>query len=111
MVGLVVIGFSLAASVLFLRYRDLNQVWEVALQAGFFLAPVVYPLDIVPERFHYLLYLWVPTPFIEFSRAVLVEGVVPTVRGHVLLVAATVTVLLVGTAVFRHFSPRAAEYL
>ena len=31
----IVVGFSLAASVLFLRYRDLNQVWELTLQAGF----------------------------------------------------------------------------
>src|SRR5439155_4701593 len=28
----IVAGFSLATSVLFLRYRDLNQVWEVAVQ-------------------------------------------------------------------------------
>src|SRR6185436_9006689 len=46
----IVIGFSLAASVLFLRYRDLNQVWEVVLQAGFFIAPIIYPLEILPER-------------------------------------------------------------
>jgi ABC-type polysaccharide/polyol phosphate export permease len=48
---LVVVGFSLAASVLFLRYRDLNQVWELALQAGFFVAPIIYPIGILPERF------------------------------------------------------------
>src|SRR4051812_9707707 len=32
----IVTGFSLAASVLFMRFRDLNQVWEVVTQAGFF---------------------------------------------------------------------------
>ena len=40
------------SSVLFLRYRDLNQVWDVVTQAGFFLAPIIYPLGIIPERFH-----------------------------------------------------------
>ena len=49
---LIVVGFSLATSVLFLRYRDLNQVWDMVTQAGFFLAPVIYPLGIIPERFH-----------------------------------------------------------
>src|SRR5216684_1052391 len=48
----IVIGFSLGTSVLFLRYRDLNQVWDVILQAGFFVSPIVYPLGILPERFH-----------------------------------------------------------
>src|SRR5262245_58942755 len=37
---LIVTGFSLGASVLFLRYRDLNQVWEVITHAGFFVTPI-----------------------------------------------------------------------
>ena len=49
----VVVGFSLGSSVLFLRYRDLNQVWDVVAQAGFFLAPIIFPLSIIPERFHF----------------------------------------------------------
>src|SRR5882672_2607371 len=81
------IGFSLAASVLFLRYRDLNQVWEMVLQAGFFIAPIIYPLEILPERFHFYLYVWPPTPIIEFSRMVLVAGAMPTATGHAYLAA------------------------
>ena len=106
-----VVGFSLAASVLFLRYRDLNQVWEVALQAGFFIAPIIYPLGILPERFHFYLYLWPPTPVIEFSRAVLVAGVMPTLRGQLYLLGDAGLCLLAGILVFRWLSPRAAEYV
>ncbi|HEX3702268.1 MAG TPA: ABC transporter permease [Vicinamibacterales bacterium] len=106
-----VIGFSLAASVLFLRYRDLDQVWEVALQAGFFVAPIVYPLNILPERFHFYLYIWPPTPVIEFARAALVTGVMPTARGHIYLAADAATCLLVGMVIFHWLSPRAAEYV
>lgn len=108
---LVVVGFSLASSVLFLRYRDLNQVWEVVTQAGFFLAPVIYPLSILPERYHIYLYAWPPTPVIEFSRAVLVGGTAPTVRGHVLLATTAALSLLAGGLIFRALSPKAAEYL
>ena len=107
----IVIGFSLAASVLFLRYRDLNQVWEMVLQAGFFLAPIIYPLEILPERFHFYLYVWPPTPVIEFSRAALVAGVMPSAKGHLLLAGDAVFCLLVGMAIFRVLSPRAAEYV
>lgn len=107
----IVIGFSLAASVLFLRYRDLNQVWEVVVQAGFFIAPIIYPLEILPERFHFYLYVWPPTPVIEFSRSVLVNGVMPTTRGHVYLAADAAFCLLVGMLIFRRLSPRAAEYV
>jgi lipopolysaccharide transport system permease protein len=107
----IIIGFSLAASVLFLRYRDLNQVWEVVLQAGFFIAPIIYPLEILPERFHFYLYVWPPTPVIEFSRSALVRGVMPTMTGHLYLAADAVSCLLVGAVIFWRLSPRAAEYL
>ena len=81
---LIVVGFSLGTSVLFLRYRDLNQVWDLMVQAGFFLAPIIYPLTILPERFHIYLYLWPPTSVIEFARAVLVARTVPTMTAHLL---------------------------
>lgn len=108
---LIAIGFSLASSVLFLRYRDLNQVWEVMVQAGFFLAPVIYPLGILPERFHIYLFLWAPTPIIEFSRAALVRGALPTATAHLYLVAAVALCLICGALIFRRLGPRAAEYL
>jgi len=105
----IVIGFSLAASVLFLKYRDLNQVWDVIVQAGFFVAPVVYPLSIIPERYHALLYVWPPTAVIEFSRSVLVAGVIPSGRAHLWLAAEALCALVVGITVFRHYAPRAPE--
>ena len=107
----IVVGVSLATSVLFLRYRDLNQVWDVAVQAGFFVAPIIYPLGIIPERFHIYLYVWPPTPVIEFSRAALVAGTVPTATAHICLAVDAALCLAAGIAIFRRFAPRAAEYL
>jgi lipopolysaccharide transport system permease protein len=108
---LIAVGISLGGSVLFLRYRDLNQVWEVIVQAGFFVAPVVFPIGILPERFHAYLYLWAPTPVIQFSRSVLVNGVIPSWRGHVLLAGMALVVLLLGIVIYRAAGPRAMETL
>jgi ABC-type polysaccharide/polyol phosphate export permease len=108
---LIVSGFSLGASVLFLKYRDLNQVWEVAIQAGFFVAPIIYPLEILPERLHSYLYVWPPTPIIQFSRAVLIDGTIPTLKANALLVLMTAAIVAGGIAVFRAYAPDAAERL
>jgi lipopolysaccharide transport system permease protein len=107
----IVAGFSLAASVLFMRYRDLNQVWEVITQAGFFIAPIIYPLGILPERVHAYLYAWPPTPIILFSRSVLVDGRVPSPLAHALLLLETAAVLGVGAWVYRSRAARVAEDL
>lgn len=109
--ALVVSGIALGTSALFLRYRDLNQVWDVVIQAGFFIAPIIYPLRILPEHSHWLIYLWAPTPFIQFSRFVLVDGVIPGLRAHVVLAVGTSIVLATGILLFRRFARRAAEYL
>ncbi len=108
---LFVIAFSLAGSVLFLKYNDLNQVWDVILQAGFFFAPIIYPLNILPERFHFYLYLWPPTPVIQFARQVLLGEGLPTLRAHLLLSVEAAVVMWIGVAIFRRHAPRAAEYL
>lgn len=106
-----VVGISLALSVLFLVYRDLNEIWDVVTQAGFFLAPIIYPLDIIPERLHFWLYLWPPTPIIQFTREVLVDGTVPSLRAHLLLTAETAIVFLLGLLIFRRYRSRIAEYV
>jgi lipopolysaccharide transport system permease protein len=108
---LIVVGISLAASVLFLKYRDINQAWEVVAQAGFFLAPIIYPLDILPERVHFYLYFWPPTPVIQFVRMVLVEGRIPTLRAHLYLAIMAAGIFVAGALVFRRYASRAAEYL
>lgn len=108
---IVVIGFSLASAVLYLRYRDLIQIWHVIIQAGFFAAPVVYPLRIIPEQYHFYLYLWPPTAIIEFTRMVLVEGTFPTARAHGYLMLEAATALALGILIYRRYAPRAAEYL
>jgi len=107
----IVVGFSLGASVLFLRYRDLNQVWDVMIQAGFFIAPIVYPLSTLPHRFQLYLFLWPPTPIIEFSRALLVNGNIPSLRAHVCLIALAGSTLAAGIAVYKRFDPHVAEYV
>jgi len=108
---LIVLGFSLAASVLFLRFRDLNQVWEVVSQAGFFVAPIIYPLGVLPERLHIWLYLWPPTPIIQFSRWVLIDGVAASPRGHAFLALLSGIVLVAGVLVYQRVGPRAVEEL
>lgn len=109
--ALLVAGFALGASVLFLRYRDLNQVWDMVVQAGFFVAPIIYPLGILPERYHIYLFAWAPTPVIEFSRTVLVDGGVPTMTAHGYLAMMVAISLAAGITIHRRFEAKAVECL
>jgi ABC-2 type transport system permease protein len=42
-------GLSLFLSAVFVKYRDVNYVWEVLLQAGFYVTPILYPLSRITD--------------------------------------------------------------
>jgi ABC-2 type transport system permease protein len=44
-VYLFALGVSLFLSAAFVKFRDLSYIWDVILQAGFYLAPILYPLS------------------------------------------------------------------
>ncbi len=41
------LGVSLILSAMFVKYRDISHIWEVFLQAGFYLTPILYPISLI----------------------------------------------------------------
>jgi ABC-2 type transport system permease protein len=44
-VYLFALGLSFFLAAAFVKFRDINYIWEVILQAGFYLTPILYPLS------------------------------------------------------------------
>ena len=42
---LFILGVALFLSALFVRFRDIGQVWELVLQLIFYASPIIYPVD------------------------------------------------------------------
>ena len=109
--GLLIMGFSLGGSVLFLRYRDLNQLWDVITQAGFFFTPIIYPLSALPDDKKRLILHNPMTHLVEAFRTPIYQGAIPS--SHV-LITATVSALgslVLGWLVFAHYSDRVAYHV
>ena len=53
---LVIYAISLFLSSLYVYFRDLNQVWDVVMQLGFFACPIAYSASVIPAAYHSLLY-------------------------------------------------------
>lgn len=43
------LGISLFLSAAFVKFRDINYIWEVLLQAGFYLTPILYAMSLIPK--------------------------------------------------------------
>jgi ABC-type polysaccharide/polyol phosphate export permease len=107
----IIFGLSLALSPLYLRYRDLTHIWDAVTQAGFFVAPIIITLDMIPVHIQRYLFLWPPTPVIVYSRDVLVRGTAPSVAANLYLLAMTLLILAMGAVIWRRYIPDAAEQL
>lgn len=41
------LGVSLILATAFVKYRDISYIWEVIIQAGFYITPILYPLTLI----------------------------------------------------------------
>jgi ABC-2 type transport system permease protein len=48
-VYLLAVGLSLFLSAAYVKFRDINYIWEVILQAGFYMTPIIYPMSKIPN--------------------------------------------------------------
>ena len=106
---ILVFGASLILGGLYVYYRDLTQIWEVILQLGFFLSPIVYPVSIIPENLLPYYLLNPITVIIQAYRDIFLTGVTPPAWEMAYLLGFSVFLLVVGGLIFNRLERRFAE--
>ncbi len=106
---LIVYALSLGLSSLYVYYRDLNQIWEVFLQAGFFLCPIVYPLTTIPDKYLPVYMLNPITVIMEIFRDIFLYGTIPPVFQVVYIAGVGIVLLLICRFIFQRLERRFAE--
>jgi ABC-2 type transport system permease protein len=114
-----VLGCGLLLSALYVRLRDLQQVWELALQLFFYASPIIYPVGFLPPEARKFIFLNPFTQILQDVRAILLypddpENVItaPDVYGtfgRLIPITIAVAILLTGIRVFRRQAPWFAE--
>ncbi len=77
--------FSFMTATLVVKFRDINQIWEVLLQLLFYASPIIYPITTVPDNIRSVLYLNPMTLLIEHARIALIDNNVARID-HLLIV-------------------------
>jgi len=104
-----VYGVSLVLASLYVYYRDLNQIWDILLQVGFYLAPIIYPLSLVPEKYIFYYMLNPVTRLMVMYRDILLYSTIPSALDFLIVAMCGLIFLIIGTMIFRKLSPRFAE--
>lgn len=111
------LGVSLFLSAAFVKFRDINYIWEVLMQAAFYLTPILYPLSLITsDTFRKLLLMNPMAQAIQDARYSLVTQETLTIRsvfdgGWYMLVpfAIVIASLVIGILYFKKESKHFAE--
>ena len=106
---ILIIGVSLILAPLNVYYRDFNQIWDITLQIGFFLCPIIYSISLIPERYILAYSLNPMTRVVESIRRILYYNTLPTIADFIIVLVSGVLLLLIGYLIFRRLEPRFAE--
>ncbi|HLM33437.1 MAG TPA: ABC transporter permease [Gaiellaceae bacterium] len=122
LIVLVLFVFATAVSMLlaslYVRFRDTAIIWSVVASALFYATPVIYPIEIVPERYRDLIMLNPLTAIFEQARKWIIDpsapGAVSAAGGWTHLLPGAAIFLgacAIGAWYFNREAPRIAEQL
>jgi ABC-2 type transport system permease protein len=110
---------ALLLSAAYVRIRDIGIIWAVLSTILFYSAPILYPLNVAPEKFQDVIMLNPLTPLFAQTREWIIDpnapGAVESAAGQPWLLAIPIlisaAVCVAGPVIFNRMAPRVAEEL
>ncbi len=117
--GLFVIGIAMLLSSLYVRFRDVQPIWDVVAQALFYASPVIYVIEKIPQPAwkHIVMCNPVATVLTQARRAMIdphAPSAAYAIGGYARLaipIGIVIGIFVVGFWVFNREAPRIAESL
>ena len=106
---LTILGLSMTLSALNVYFRDVQFIWRLIVQVGFFATPVIYPITIFPENVRWIVMLNPMAQIITMMRDCILYRISPEPLNLAYVAVSTLVVLLLGYIIFDRLEPRFAE--
>ena len=104
-----VVGVCLPLSVLNVKFKDTEFIWGVVLSAGFFLTPIFYQFDMLPEYMQNILQFSPMVQILTMAHHVVLYGMLPTVNSILYAVGSISVITIIGYLIFRKFQAQMVE--
>jgi ABC-2 type transport system permease protein len=98
------LGVSLLLSALAVYFDDVSQMYQVGTVALLYLTPVIYPIDIVPYKFLWMIRLNPLTQLFKLARDPVYHGALPQLHIVIGSIATAAITLVIGWLVFNRLS-------
>lgn len=103
------LGFTFIVSGMTVYFRDMEHIVGVIMMAWIYLTPIMYTVEMVPEKLRGVYYINPMTPVVQAYQQILYDKQIPDV--HTLAISGVfgAVILIIGTIVFRHLERNFAE--
>lgn len=105
------LGICMLVSALTVYFRDLEYILGIINMAWMYLTPILYQIDIVPEKFRMLFSLNPMTPVIIAYQQILYYKHIPEIKTLANAGMAGIMILIIGTFVFEKIQKKFVEEL
>ena len=106
---LLVLGMALPLSVLNVKFKDTEFIWMVVVHAGFFLTPIFYQFDMLPDYVQSVLQFSPVVQVVTMAHHVVLYGILPSVNSVLYAVGSTSVIVIIGYLIFRKYQVRIVE--
>jgi lipopolysaccharide transport system permease protein len=107
----IVLGISLPLSVLNAKYRDVEFIWGIIIHAGFFVTPIFYRFDMLPEYLQNIFQFLPTVQILTIAHDLTLYGTIPSITTISYSIFMTLIIMGVGYGIFRKLQARIVEEL
>lgn len=95
------VGIGLFLSAYAVYFKDLNHLYSVVITAWMYLTPIIYPEDIIPDRYRIIIEYNPMYYYISLFREIVLDGSLGTWQIHLLCIGISIVSLISGLFIFR----------
>ena len=106
---ILVMAISLPLSVLNIKFKDVEFIWTVILQLGFFLTPIFYQFSMLPESLQNILQYSPMVQIVTMAHHVTLYGTIPSVNSILYSVVSVFLIFGICYGIFRKLQSRIVE--
>ena len=104
-----ILGISLPLSVLNVKYKDTEFIWNIVVHAGFFLTPIFYQFDMMPDYVQNVLQFSPMVQIVTMAHHVVLYGTLPSINSILYAVGSISVITVIGYLIFRKYQAKVVE--
>lgn len=104
-------GVGMTLSAMYVFFRDVEYLYSIFLMLLNYVSAIFYPVTIVPEEYQKLFYINPVYVFIKYFRLVMIDGMVPSLTIHLLILFYTAVMLCIGCLIYKKFKNEFLYYI